>query len=33
VLRKVEVLIETGEAELVEGIVEIFYREAEQGGP
>jgi hypothetical protein len=33
VLRKVGVLMETGQAELAEGIVEIFYREAEQGGP
>ena len=30
VLRKVEVLMETGEAELVEGIVEILYRKAVQ---
>ena len=32
-LRKVEVLMETGEAELVEGIVEILYRKAVQVGP
>jgi transcriptional regulator with XRE-family HTH domain len=32
VLRKVEVLMETEEAELVEGIVEILYRKAGQDG-
>ena len=32
VLRKVEVLMESGEAELVEEIVEILYRKAVEGG-
>jgi len=31
VLRKVEVLMEGGEAELVEGIVEVLYREVVDG--